>query len=183
MKALLIVEDSKSIRTAIRRILEPLGFQVSEAADGEEVLAHCTNNGLPDGILLDIDRPVMDGITFLKAIRQNQSYDGASVIMCTTHNSLEKITEAMEAGANEYVMKPFDEDIIRGKLEAGDFSDEFNPKTHPRDGGGRLRRHPGPAHKAYQKRTGYVRQRDVFERTIRPDRPADESDRRGPSGH
>ena len=118
MKALLIVEDSKSIRTAIRRIVEPLGFRVSEAADGEEALAHCTNNGLPDGILLDIDMPVMDGITFLKAIRNDQSYDGASVIMVTTHNSLTKITEAMEAGANEYVMKPFDEDIIRGKLEA-----------------------------------------------------------------
>lgn len=118
MKALLIVDDSKSIRTAIRRILEPLGFDVAEAADGEEALAHCTRHGMPDGILLDIDMPVMDGISFLKVIRQNKRYDGASVVMCTTHNSMEKVMEALDAGANEYVMKPFDEEILRVKLEA-----------------------------------------------------------------
>jgi two-component system chemotaxis response regulator CheY len=118
MKSLLIVDDSKAIRTAIRQIVEPLGFQVCEAADGEEALAHCSRNGLPDGILLDIDMPVMDGLSFLKVIRQNRRFDGSSVVMCTTHNSMEKVSEAIESGANEYVMKPFDEDIIRSKLQA-----------------------------------------------------------------
>ncbi|MFQ5693294.1 MAG: response regulator [Nitrospinota bacterium] len=118
MKALLVVDDSKAIRTAIRRIVEPMGFNIIEAGDGQEALDHCTRDGLPDGILLDIDMPVMDGLTFLKTLRQDQTFAGASVVMCTTHNSMDKVKEALEAGANEYVMKPFDEEIIRSKLQA-----------------------------------------------------------------
>ncbi len=74
--------------------------------------------GAAVGIILDIDMPVMDGLACLKTIRQNKSYDGASVVMCTTHNSMEKVTEALQAGADEYIMKPFDEEIMRSKLEA-----------------------------------------------------------------
>ncbi len=74
--------------------------------------------GAAVGIILDIDMPVMDGLACLKAIRQNKSYDDASVVMCTTHNSMEKVTEALQAGADEYIMKPFDEEIMRSKLEA-----------------------------------------------------------------
>ena len=69
MKVMLVVDDSKAVRTAIRRIVESLGFEVREAADGEEALQYCTKNKMPDGILLDIDMPVMDGLSFLKIIR------------------------------------------------------------------------------------------------------------------
>lgn len=118
MKTLLIVDDASAVRKAIRRIVEPLGFDVAEAADGEEALAYCMRRQVPDGILLDIDMPVMDGLSFLRVIRQNKKYDDAQIVMCTTHNSLERVTEALASGANEYVMKPFDEDIIRLKLES-----------------------------------------------------------------
>ncbi len=74
--------------------------------------------GAAVGIILDIDMPVMDGLSCLKTIRQNKSYDGASVVMCTIHNSMEKVTEALNSGADEYIMKPFDEEIMRSKLEA-----------------------------------------------------------------
>jgi len=117
-KKLLIVDDASAIRKAICQIVEPLGFDVAEAEDGEQALAYCMRESVPEGILLDIDMPIMDGLSFLRVIRQNARYDTSQVVMCTTHNSIERVSEALSAGANEYVMKPFDQDIIKLKLEA-----------------------------------------------------------------
>jgi two-component system chemotaxis response regulator CheY len=116
-RCILVVDDSLAIRKAIRRILEPLGYAVEEAADGAQALAWVRGHAV-DAILCDIDMPEMDGLAFLRAYRAERGAAGVPVIMCTTHASFEKITEAIGAGANEYVMKPFDADIVGGKLKA-----------------------------------------------------------------
>jgi two-component system chemotaxis response regulator CheY len=116
-KRILVVDDSAAIRRAIRRILESLGFTVEEAADGNQALTYCTEWGNADVILLDIDMPVMDGLSFLRELRANAAVRQPPVIICSTHNSLAKIQEALALGADEYIMKPFDNDIISSKLE------------------------------------------------------------------
>ena len=118
MKTILVVDDSRPIRMAIRRILESVGLQVAEAGDGREAIAYLEAKGVPDCILLDIDMPNMDGLSCLRSLRGNTKYQGTMVVMCTTHTSMEKISAAIETGANEYIMKPFDAEIIKGKLEA-----------------------------------------------------------------
>ena len=117
MKRILVVDDSAAIRKAIRRILESLGYEVDEAENGKAALTYCIEWGHADGILLDIDMPVMDGMTFLKLLRENQQFAAVPVVMCTTHNALARIEEALSLGANEYIMKPFDAEIIGSKLE------------------------------------------------------------------
>lgn len=117
MKTVLVVDDARAIRAAIRRILESLGLTVAEAEDGQRALDWVEAHGAPDCILLDIDMPVMDGLTCLKALRQRETAGSAQVVMCTTHNSMEKIQAALAGGADEYIMKPFDQHIIKAKLE------------------------------------------------------------------
>jgi two-component system chemotaxis response regulator CheY len=117
MKTVLVVDDARAIRTAIRRILEPLGFAVAEAEDGQRALDWVEAQGAPDCILLDIDMPVMDGLACLKALRERGAGHSARVVMCTSHNSMEKIQAALAGGADEYIMKPFDQHIIKSKLE------------------------------------------------------------------
>lgn len=115
MKSCLVVDDSKVIRMVARRILEDLRFDVSEAVDGKDALDACTNV-MPDVILLDWNMPVMSGIEFLRALRQTNGGDEPVVVFCTTENDLDHIRIAMEAGANEYIMKPFDSDILEAKF-------------------------------------------------------------------
>jgi len=115
MTRCLIVDDSAVIRKIVRKILEELEFETEEAVDGQHALDQC-QKGMPDAILLDWNMPVMNGIEFLRALRQTQGGDGPVVLFCTTENDLRHIREAMEAGANEYIMKPFDGDIIQAKF-------------------------------------------------------------------
>jgi len=110
MKTCLIVDDSRVIRKVARRILEELGFEIIEAADGAEALAHCR------AVLLDWNMPVMNGIEFLRALRAEPGGQAPIVVFCTTENDLGHIVQAMDAGANEYIMKPFDGDIIEAKF-------------------------------------------------------------------
>jgi two-component system chemotaxis response regulator CheY len=112
----LVVDDSLVVRKAARRIIEGLGFTVSEAKDGQEALEACRAR-LPDGVLLDWNMPVMDGITFLRAARAEFGPDQPRVVLCTTEAEFARIVQALEAGAQEYVMKPFDAEIIRDKFE------------------------------------------------------------------
>ena len=111
----LVVDDSRVVRKVARRILEAHNFTVAEAADGQEALESCRAN-LPDCVLLDWNMPVMDGLAFLKAVRAEFGPDNPPVVFCTTENDMTHILEAMENGAQEYIMKPFDEEILIGKF-------------------------------------------------------------------
>ncbi len=115
MKSCLVVDDSRVIRKVARKILEELEFEVVEAADGSEALEQCKSS-MPDGILLDWNMPVMDGLEFLKAMRALDNGAHPKVVFCTTENDLEHIQEAIQSGADEYIMKPFDSEIVESKF-------------------------------------------------------------------
>ncbi len=116
MKYCMIVDDSRVIRKVSRHMVEGLGLEVVEAGDGREALAQCTE-AMPDVILLDWNMPVMTGIDFLRALRETPGGQAPKVVFCTTENDAAHIRQAIEAGADEYVMKPFDHDTLRIKLQ------------------------------------------------------------------
>ena len=115
MKVCLVVDDSRVIRKVARRILEDLGFEVAEAADGAEALGWCRTI-TPHVILLDWAMPSMDGLAFLRELRAAPGGEAPRVVFCSGENDLERIREALAAGADEYIMKPFDGDIVASKL-------------------------------------------------------------------
>jgi two-component system chemotaxis response regulator CheY len=112
----LVVDDSRVVRKIARRILEAHGFTVTEAADGQQALDAC-RQAMPDCVLLDWNMPVMNGLEFLKALRAEYGPDNPTVVFCTTETELSSIEQAISNGAQEYIMKPFDEDILLGKFE------------------------------------------------------------------
>ena len=119
MKTCLVVDDSRVIRLVARRILEDLGYAVTEAENGEQALAQC-RAAMPDALLLDWNMPVLSGLEAVKKLRAMPGGDRPVVVFCTTENDPAQIARAMEAGANEYIMKPFDGEIVRSKfLHAG----------------------------------------------------------------
>ena len=111
----LVVDDSAVVRKVARRMLEKHGCAVREAEDGEKALEAVAAT-MPRLVLLDRNMPVLDGIGFLKALRARYGTSEPLVVMCTTEAAQEKILEGLEAGADEYVMKPFDESILLEKL-------------------------------------------------------------------
>jgi two-component system chemotaxis response regulator CheY len=116
VKHCLVVDDSAVIRKVARRILEGMTFRISEAEDGEQALSACRSD-MPDAILLDWNMPVMDGYEFLKQLRQMPGGMEPKVVFCTTENDVAHIARALHAGANEYIMKPFDKDIMAAKFQ------------------------------------------------------------------
>ena len=116
MKTCLVVDDSSVIRKVARRILEGLDFSIIEAEDGEKAMEACKRE-LPDAVLLDWNMPVMDGLEFLRNMRMMPGGDKPKVVFCTTENDVAHIREAIDAGADEYVMKPFDHDTLQIKLQ------------------------------------------------------------------
>jgi two-component system, chemotaxis family, chemotaxis protein CheY len=115
MKTCLVVDDSSVIRKVARRILEGLDFQIAEAENGEEAVEACRKQ-IPDAILLDWNMPKMDGYEFLRALRRLPGGDKPKVVFCTTENDVAHIARALHAGANEYIMKPFDKEIVAAKF-------------------------------------------------------------------
>jgi two-component system chemotaxis response regulator CheY len=116
MKTCMVVDDSSVIRKVARRILEGLDFRIIEAEDGQQALDQC-RNALPEAVLLDWNMPVMDGYEFLKALRRMPGGDKPKVVFCTTENDVVHIARALHAGANEYIMKPFDREIVEAKFQ------------------------------------------------------------------
>ena len=112
----LIVDDSRVIRKVSRHILESLDFEVREAEDGRDGLQKCAE-AMPDAILLDWNMPVMSGIEFVVELRRAPGGDKPKVVFCTTENDVSHIREAIGAGADEYVMKPFDQETLQIKLQ------------------------------------------------------------------
>ena len=111
----LLVDDSRVVRQIARKIMEDLKFSCAEAEDGKKAIEACKNQ-MPDAILLDWNMPEMNGIEFLRALRQMPNGDKPKVVFCTTEADLSHIKEALSAGANEYIMKPFDGEIIQTKF-------------------------------------------------------------------
>ena len=116
MRTCLVVDDSSVIRKVARRILESLDFQIVEAEDGEKALEVC-KRAMPEAVLLDWNMPVMDGYEFLKHLRSMPDGRAPKVVFCTTENDIAHIARAMHAGADEYIMKPFDKDIVTAKFQ------------------------------------------------------------------
>jgi two-component system chemotaxis response regulator CheY len=115
MKTCLVVDDSRVVRKVARRILEELQFEVAEAEDGQQALEYCRKS-LPEGVLLDWNMPVMDGLAFMKEMRKLPKGAGVKVVFCTTRNELPSVQEALAEGADEYIMKPFDREMLESKF-------------------------------------------------------------------
>lgn len=116
MKNCLIVDDSRVVRSVAKKIVQDLGFQTSEAENGLVAFTSCQAL-MPDVILLDWNMPEQSGIEFLRDLRKSPGGDKPIVIFCTTENDLNFIVEALESGANEYIMKPFDLEIVKTKFK------------------------------------------------------------------
>ncbi len=115
MKTCLIVDDSKVVRMVARKILEGLNFEIAEAEDGQQALDVCMDQ-MPHAVLLDWNMPVKNGLEFLQELRALEGVDQPIVVFCTTENDMSHIQEAIQAGANEYIMKPFDSESIESKF-------------------------------------------------------------------
>ncbi len=113
MKRCLVIDDSRPIRLVACRILAALSFDAEEAADGAAGLAAC-GRAMPDVILLDWRLPDLDSIGFLRTLRRRNGGAVPAVIFCTTENDVVRIAGAVDAGVDEYLMKPFD----RGDIES-----------------------------------------------------------------
>jgi two-component system chemotaxis response regulator CheY len=116
MKTCLVVDDSGVVRKIARRILEEMGFNIIEAEDGAKALEAC-KTAMPEAVLLDWNMPVMDGFEFLGHLRRMPGGDAPKVVFCTTENDMDHISRALHAGANEYIMKPFDKGIVATKFQ------------------------------------------------------------------
>ena len=114
----LTVDDALTVRTMIRNILESAGHDVHEAETGVEALDQVKSHKDFDLILLDWEMPVMNGLTFLTEVRQNKLAPDTKIIMLTSLTKMANIVKAMDAGADEYIMKPFTPEIVLDKISA-----------------------------------------------------------------
>src|SRR3954471_16059975 len=115
MKTCLIVDDSHVVRTVARRILEGLDYSVQEAEDSVAGLQACQAN-MPDLIFLDWNLPQMKGVDFVKSVRGQEQGAHPVILFCATESDPAEVASAMAAGANDYVIKPFDSEMLRDKL-------------------------------------------------------------------
>ncbi|HEY1134134.1 MAG TPA: response regulator [Nocardioides sp.] len=112
----LIIDDSRAMRTILRRTVAALGFATTEAGDGRAALDHLEAGLRPDVCLIDWNMPVMDGYTFVTRVRANPEWRDVTLMMVTTESQHSQIVRALAAGAHEYVIKPFTADAIEDKL-------------------------------------------------------------------
>ena len=113
----LVIDDSKPIRSILGKFLRELGFDITEAVNGKNALDELNRLGPPDLALVDWNMPEMNGLEFVRSVRANHIYDQVPLMMVTTETDMERVSAALEAGANEYVMKPFTKDVILEKLQ------------------------------------------------------------------
>ena len=113
----LVVDDSRAMRAILTRLLDQLGFDVAQAGDGQQALQVLDEGLRPDVALVDWNMPVMDGLSFIKACREREDLRDMTLMMVTTESEQAQIVRALAAGAHEYVIKPFTEEVIAEKLE------------------------------------------------------------------
>lgn len=111
----MVVDDSRVVRKVAARIAADMGFQCLEAEDGDQAFAICARQ-MPDAIILDWNMPVMNGLEFIEKLRQMENGEHPKVIFCSTENDRNHVQRAIRAGADEYVMKPFDNEIMVSKF-------------------------------------------------------------------
>ncbi len=110
------MDDSRVIRTIVGRTLQELGFEIEEAGNGRDGLKLLQESPLPVMIMVDWNMPEMSGLEMVRAVRANPAWNVVKLIMITSENESERVQEALEAGADEYIMKPFSKDMIQEKL-------------------------------------------------------------------
>jgi two-component system chemotaxis response regulator CheY len=120
----LVVDDSRAVRMIIREILRAMGTEVVEAADGRQALEQLRQDPEIELVLVDWNMPVMDGLEFIRVVRAQRCYDRVRIVMVTTETESEQVTRALSAGANEYIMKPFNKEILVAKLGLLDLFEE-----------------------------------------------------------
>jgi two-component system chemotaxis response regulator CheY len=119
----LVVDDSPGVRTIVRRILEGPNLRISDASNARQALAACSVS-MPDAILVDASMPMLDGYEFLRQLRRMPGGNLPKAVICLSENDVAQIAQAMHAGADDFMMKPFDSDHVRSKFT---FVDESEP--------------------------------------------------------
>jgi two-component system, chemotaxis family, chemotaxis protein CheY len=112
----LVIDDSRATRCVVGNYMKQLGYEVTEAADGQQGLDRIRELGVPDIVLVDWNMPVMNGLEFIKAVRADANFGDLPMIMVTTETEMDRMALAFVAGVNEYIMKPFDQNMIQEKL-------------------------------------------------------------------
>lgn len=112
----LVIDDSRAMRAILGKILKEIGFEVTDANHGREGLERLQQGEKPELALVDWNMPEMNGLEFIQAVRADHAYDEMRIMMVTTESEAGAMVSALEAGANEYVMKPFTKDVIIEKL-------------------------------------------------------------------
>jgi two-component system, chemotaxis family, chemotaxis protein CheY len=120
----LVIDDSRAVRIIIGNILREIGMEVLEAGNGLEALEQIKQNPDLDLMLVDWNMPEMNGFDFLRAVRSQRAYDAVRILMVTSEAQSEQVTQALGAGANEYLMKPFNKDVLVAKLNLLDVLQE-----------------------------------------------------------
>jgi two-component system chemotaxis response regulator CheY len=113
----LVVDDARTVRRILKRILEEAGYEAIEAENGHDALAWLASGQTAQLVFVDWEMPEMNGIAFVRKVRENPAYRGVRIVMVTKETRLHNVKEALEAGADEYIMKPFTRDVVRDKLE------------------------------------------------------------------
>ena len=111
----LVIDDSRTVRLVIAKLLAELGFEVVEAANGRQGLAQL-HQSPADVVLVDWNMPEMNGLEFIQAVRADRAYDSVRLVMVTTETEQQQVIRALQAGASEYIMKPFTREILVAKL-------------------------------------------------------------------
>jgi two-component system chemotaxis response regulator CheY len=120
----LVIDDSRAVRIIIGNILREVGMEVIEAGNGAEAIEQLQRNPEVALALVDWNMPVMDGLAFVTAVRAQRAYDSIRIMMVTTETECEQVARALNAGANEYMMKPFTKDVLVAKLNMMDVLEE-----------------------------------------------------------
>jgi two-component system chemotaxis response regulator CheY len=115
MKAL-VVDDSRAMRMMLTQILGTCGFEIAQAHHGKDALTHLSANADTELALIDWNMPEMNGLELVRAVRANAAWSGVKLVMVTTETEMGHIEQALDAGADEYIMKPFTKDVLIDKL-------------------------------------------------------------------
>ena len=113
----MVIDDSRAMRSILRRIVTELGFDCVEAANGQDALDIMNGGSLPDVALVDWNMPVLDGLSYVSAVRGNRDWRDVTLMMVTTEGEHAQVVRALAAGEHEYVIKPFTPDAIQEKLQ------------------------------------------------------------------